>query len=600
MPLTEDEAAKIILVRSIEEAEPGLFSTVLLNGALAAAGTVGGAGIGWVERRASYLFERIPASYQSILQLIKLPTPWTLPLCVLAFILGLATNLLGPTDKIHVVRNPVLALVAWNLLVYVTILAMWIFGRKFAFRRSAMVEEFARSGAALLRHREPKVPWMVRIFLPGLWHLFHKIVFGLEEKKSLTKVLRRFRANWLSVAGPLVVARSKCALHLAALFLAAGAIGGMYFRGLFQGYEVIWASTFITDEGRVSTLISIVFGPSLLVAQLCGLGLAEQISMMRLMSPEGDEADAWIHLFAITIAIAVITPRALMATWQWRIVKIRSRDLTLSLDKYYGDMIEAPIRFFVDKEVEQISQEFSEDVADFVTAKLYDEQIVPRLRVFREQGGRIADLKSDVSAITERFLPQLKTYIDDCGLPRFRTSLTARISDMLKSVGADFANLGGPEQIISELKIATPEFAEARISGQLSAAATVSAGTTIAVALGTVAGGIGEELGIAVIASVLGTTGPVGLVIGLMVGALVAAGAWWYGGQKITAAVEKINLSPVVVSTALWSSRFQRLIDDGRKQCKDSVQATIDDKLRMVKPKITEEVLFRVRQAWVF
>src|SRR5687768_1879872 len=192
MPLSEEQAAKIILVRSIEEAEPGLFTPKLLSGALAAAGTVG-AGIGWVEKRASYLFEHIPASHRSVLQLIQLPTPWTVRLCVLAFVLGLATNLLGPTEKIHVVRNPVLALVAWNLFVYLTRLATLIFGRKFGFRSSAIVGEFARSGAASLPYQEAKVPWVLRIFLPGLWHLFQKMAFGFQEKESFTKVLRRFR-----------------------------------------------------------------------------------------------------------------------------------------------------------------------------------------------------------------------------------------------------------------------------------------------------------------------------------------------------------------------------------------------------------------------
>jgi hypothetical protein len=599
MFLTEDKAAKITLVRSIEEVEPDRFSPKLRDDAMAGAGTVG-TGLAWVEKRASYLFEHIPASYQSILYIIRLPTPWTLPLCGLAFIFGLATNLLGLTEKIHVVRNPVLALVAWNLLVYFAQCALLIFrGKKFAFRRSARPDARVERVPPAQRQDEAAKPSIVKLILPDLWQFFHRSVFTYQEKKSFANVVNRFRGNWLSIAAPLMVARSKCALHLGALFVAMGAIGGMYFRGLFQGYDVVWTSTFLTDESSVATFIGLLFGPSLYISQLFGLGLAEQISVARLMSPQGDEADAWIHLFAITVVTTVIIPRALLAAWQWRTIRMWSSRLTLSLDKYYGDVIEAPIRLFVEKEVERTAGEFSRDVAAFVSSSLYDEQIVPRLRLFRNEGGRVIDLKSDISSMTEKFLPQLTSFIAENRLPQFRTSLSARIRDMLKGVKTDFGNLGGPEEVMSDLKISASELAAGRFSGQLTATATVSIGTSIALVLGTIGGGVGKELGIAIIATLLGTTGPVGFLLGLLVGAVVAAGAWWYGGPRIIAGVEKIKLPAVVVSTTLWESRFERLIADGRNKCKDSVQVRIDENLKILQPKITEEILFRVRQVWV-
>src|SRR4029434_10312543 len=40
--------------------------------------------------------------------------------------LGFATNLLGPAEKIHVVRNPVLLLVAWNLFVYLVLFLVFL------------------------------------------------------------------------------------------------------------------------------------------------------------------------------------------------------------------------------------------------------------------------------------------------------------------------------------------------------------------------------------------------------------------------------------------------------------------------------------------
>ena len=74
--------------------------------------------------------------------------------------------------------------------------------------------------------------------------------------------------------------------------VAAGAVAGMYFRGLFQGYRVIWASTFITDLQSVSTFIAVVFGPSLWLSNFLGLGLESEISVARLLTVAGDDADA--------------------------------------------------------------------------------------------------------------------------------------------------------------------------------------------------------------------------------------------------------------------------------------------------------------------
>ncbi|MGH7827671.1 MAG: hypothetical protein ACREQ7_21155 [Candidatus Binatia bacterium] len=604
MPLTEEQAAKIILVRSIEEVEPGFFSPKVLTDALAAAGAVG-PGLVWVETRAAYLFERISAPYQSILELTKLPTPWTLPVCVLGLILGAATNLLGPAEKIHVVRNPVLLLVAWNILVYLVGFSLLLLRSKnlgFArlMKRSRNFDPRIRERkiAQGKPNQETKVPWLVRLILPGLWQFFHKMVFGIQEKRTFAEVVRRFSTNWISFAASLVAARSKHVLHMGALFMATGAIGGMYFRGLFQGYEVVWASTFVTDASSVSTFVDILFGPSLFLSQLLGLRLAEQISVTRLLTPQGDEAAAWIHLFAITVVIGVVIPRILLAAWQWRAIKIASSGLTFSFDEYYAGVIDAPIRRFVEKEVEASGAKFSEDVAAFVSRRLYDEQIVPRLRSFRQEGGRVADLKFELISITEGFLPQLTAFIVETGVPEFRTSLSGRIGEMLRGIGTDFSDLDGPREVVGELKIPAAEIAAASVGGQLTAAATASVGTSVAVVLGTIGGGIGEELGIAIIASVLGTTGPVGFLIGLLIGVLAAAGVWWYSGQKISEAVESINLPAMVVRTTLWETRFERLVEGGRKKCEDSVRAKIDEKLQALIPKVTEEILLRVRGLW--
>jgi hypothetical protein len=90
----------------------------------------------------------------------------------------------------------------------------------------------------------------------------------------------------------------------------------------------------------------------------------------------------------------------------------------------------------------------------------------------------------------------------------------------------------------------------------------------------------------------------VGFLIGLIAGAVVAASAWWLGKEKVADAVEALDLPAVVVRTALWESRFQRLADDGRQKCEDSVRAEVNERLNALQPRITTEILSRVRSLW--
>src|SRR4029453_10271314 len=125
MFLAEQDAAKIILIRSIEDCDRNFFSGSLLVDAFAAARNMA-PGLGWVKARAQFLFDHVSAAYQSVVHLATLPTPLTLPVCLIALVLGFATNLLGPAEKIHVVRNPVLLLVAWNLFVYLVLFVVFL------------------------------------------------------------------------------------------------------------------------------------------------------------------------------------------------------------------------------------------------------------------------------------------------------------------------------------------------------------------------------------------------------------------------------------------------------------------------------------------
>ncbi|MGB7949651.1 MAG: hypothetical protein WCH75_18365, partial [Candidatus Binatia bacterium] len=244
------------------------------------------------------------------------------------------------------------------------------------------------------------------------------------------------------------------------------------------------------------------------------------------------------------------------------------------------------------------AQRFSADIAAFVGQELYQQRIVPRLQQFREDGGKIAELKSEIESIAEAFAPQIESYVTQTGLPELQRSLSRRVGEILRSLGTDFMVLKEPQAVLGGMKIDSGGKADMGISQQFAGAVGLSVGTSIAFALATVSGGLGKHLGIAIVASLLQTTGPVGFVIGLTAGAVVAAGVWWLGKEKIAGAIETVHLPGAVIRTALWESRFQRLAEDGRKKCEDSVRAEVGERLKALQPRITTEILARVRSLW--
>jgi hypothetical protein len=603
MSLAEEDAAKIVLIRSIEESDRTFFSESLLVDAFAAAGHVA-PGLGWVRTRAQFLFDHLSPAYRSVLQLIRLPTPLTLPVCSIALVVGFATNLLGSAENIHIARNPVLLLVAWNLFVYLVLFLLLVNTVQEKRRASSSSPEpmGARNPATSTRTAVPEatpyVPRLAQVLMPRLWHLFHRIALSVGEKKKLADVVRRFSVNWYAVAAHLALSRWEVMLHLGALCLAIGAVAGMYFQGLFRGYQAIWSSTFITSEPAVTAFVHFLFGPSLLVSDLLGLGLADGIDIGRLLSRQGDKAAAWIHLFAITVMITIVVPRAALAAWRWRSVKRGQQDVPLRLDPYYGGIIEAPVRALIEKEVADETRQFSEDVATFVSQKLYEERIAPRLRRFRTEGGKVSDLKAEIQSLSGAFAPQIESYVAETRLPELQSTLSQRVGEILKSLGTDFTVLEEPQAVLGGMNIRTGDNPDMGLSRQFTGAIGLSIGTSIALAVATVSGGLGKYLGVAIVATLLHTTGPVGFLIGLIAGAVIAAGAWWLGKEKVAEAVEGFHLPGVVVRTALWESRFQRLADDGRKKCRESVRAEVDERLEALQPRITAEILVCVRRLW--
>jgi hypothetical protein len=72
----------------------------------------------------------------------------------------------------------------------------------------------------------------------------------------------------------------------------------------------------------------------------------------------------------------------------------------------------------------------------------------------------------------------------------------------------------------------------------------------------------------------------------------------WFGKEALSDAVMNLPLPGALVKTALWESRFQKLIDDGREQCEESVRVEVGKRLKAQQPEITDRIMSKARSLW--
>ncbi len=223
---------------------------------------------------------------------------WVFPVLMLvAFIAGIGSHALGDAKRINLLLAPLLMILAWNVVIYVVL----------ALRRFDSHGTIASSVAT--------------------WHWRRSV--GAQS----TALNAAFKA-WFAHAAPRIDARAGVALHSAAIALAAGAIAGMYGRGLGVEYLAGWESTFL-DEHGVRRVLSVALAAGSLVTGI-EIGDTARIASLRFHDGIGGApAGPWIHLYAATATMLIIVPRLALAA----LAEMRARALAdrspISLDDPY-------------------------------------------------------------------------------------------------------------------------------------------------------------------------------------------------------------------------------------------------------------------------
>lgn len=303
--MTEDQVRQVVLVQALEAAAaatPGAQADAdwATRQALAAVGESAGP-----ER---FVVARAGLALQRLLPRDAAASRWLhrrlwhggwLPLALLlGAVAGVLIDQLGPPQTVNLLAPAVWAVVAWNGLVY-----------------------------ALLALPSRRMPWR-EATAARLWLL------RVPGPADAT-------ARWVEVAAPLARERLTLLMHAAAAALAAGLVAGLYLRGLVLDYRAGWQSTF-ADAATVQAALGLLLAPA---SALTGVAVPD-VAPLRLAPGQPAQASAapWIHLYAATLVLAVLLPRAVLAAragWRaWRL----ARALPLALDTPYFEALHPLMR----------------------------------------------------------------------------------------------------------------------------------------------------------------------------------------------------------------------------------------------------------------
>lgn len=263
----------------------------------------------FVEKRAELLAGKVAERERGLAQGARALAwrPWVGVLVpVAALLFGAFFQQVGDRQHVNVLAFPLLTIVLWNLVVYAVLAVRTVTGLG----------------------RTPQAPGGVRRAIAGAARRSARRLKG-----AASTAFASFTAEWTRASAPLLTARAARVLHLAAALLAAGAIAGLYVRGLVFEYRAGWESTFL-EAPQVHALLSFLLGPA---ASALGMPFpsAADVAAIRFPAAAGENAARWIHWYAVTVAVLVVAPRlALAAFARWRERRLAAR-LPVPLDEPY-------------------------------------------------------------------------------------------------------------------------------------------------------------------------------------------------------------------------------------------------------------------------
>ena len=313
----EKEARQILLARAIEivDSQGKLISDAERDALDVRAGEVARRAHGQrldvgsaLRSRAAEVLDVVGRRNPGIAALHEIP-PWRgmliMGLPLLTLVLGFSSDIVANPRWLDLVSLPLLAIVLWNLVFYLLLVArIFVKAEPFESRLRRLAKPFTR----------------LRRF----------------SRHTRTEITTNFVSTWQSVAARLNGSRLALALHLSAAAWAGGAALWLFLRGVVYQYRVGWESTWLSAEG-VQSLLSVLFWPATTLLNLTPFTLQEITAMRFDAGAPGsvESARNWVFLYTATLAIVVIIPRLVLALLTWLRERALAARLTIELDEPY-------------------------------------------------------------------------------------------------------------------------------------------------------------------------------------------------------------------------------------------------------------------------
>ncbi len=582
--LNEDDIVKILTVKATEENSQKVITPLQATGAnISAIGAK--SDYEFVQKRASYLFKLLPYALRQLTKVYRFPGIWIKGAFIVSFIIGILSNYLGPQRLIHIIYNPLTILIAWNILVYVFMFIKSFF----RFRIQIDTSQFENNKEEDNDYNDDEgdshfvIDWLIGGLYKILFRFKAKFIDNNTKVTILKRILPAFWKLYKNVADKSLLLRFKSVMNVSAIGLLMGALLGVYFRGLFFNYNMIWLSTFISESETIRNFLNLFYGMANFMID--GYWITDT-QIQQLLLPDGAPAGPWIHKMALTSLIVIFIPRLILTTYYKRKAIHSLKPLNLSEEYYQHDILKDReklidvIREGIHEIISKKIKKTGETISEFVIKDYYEQFITPILLDFREKGGKIKDLESSLLKSQQRFEPILLNYLKDVQ-EEFRDGVLTELNLFLgRKLEIDINTMSTyqPKSDDIDQKLA------GRIASDIGDTIGGTIVTTVSLAVGSISGGIGKSLGIAIISGLLGVSGPVGLLIGGVITAATLGGVYKRKRTQISALVKDIPLPAFAIKATLTDSKIGKT----KKETYDHTEKEIKN---MLEPKIEEVTL---------
>jgi hypothetical protein len=320
----EAAAQRVLLIRAIEEVDrDGRLLSPEERARVTAAvrATAEGPPSLVIEQRAARLIENLAERapwINAVLNATRPPSTVAWILLVVACLVGLLSDTLGPERRVNILSVALFGLILWNLGVYAALAAWWLAR---VVRPPSQRADMAHSSTG----------WVALATSWATWHGRRPLHTRSEGARLAGQIVNAYVAYWRRVATPLVATRVRGLLHLGAALIAVALLVGTYWRGIAFEYRATWESTFLGPHALRAILVPLLGPASLLLGE--PIPSAAVLAAMR--APATGEAAPWIHRYALTTLLLVVGPRILLAASAFARARRLAANLPVDLGEPY-------------------------------------------------------------------------------------------------------------------------------------------------------------------------------------------------------------------------------------------------------------------------